>query len=166
MKKSFPILLTLLVLTIFGSMTFLLARKFNPSPSNLAAESEAQAVVEGFGKKLQAVSILAPSDQAAQAIRDNYAEYVSPALLAVWTADPGNAPGRATSSPWPDRIEISTMKMESATTFQVNGKVIEVTSNEVEHGGIAATRNITLTVEQVNGKWLITGLTEGDYNNP
>jgi hypothetical protein len=166
MKKALTVLVTLIALAILGTGTFLVIRKFTTAHGNPVAEIEIQTVVDEFGKKLQTVSVLAPTDQAAQAIQQNYAAYVVPDLLAQWMAAPGNAPGKVTSSPWPDRIEISRVTMKSSAKYLVTGRVIELTSNEVEHGGIAAARQITLTVEWMDGKWLITNVVLGTYSNP
>lgn len=113
-------------------------------------------LVEDFGKRLKNVSLLAPEDAVAKSIKDNYAAYVSPALLAHWQDDPQSAPGRVSSSPWPERIEIADTKKISDTKYQINGKIIEVTSVEMASGGYAAKRPVVLVAEKADNKWLIT----------
>lgn len=61
-------------------------------------------VVEDFGSKLQRVPLMAPEDEVAKSIKENYSDLVSPAEK--WINNPQNAPGRVVSSLWPDRIEI------------------------------------------------------------
>jgi hypothetical protein len=61
-------------------------------------------------------------------LRENYSQFVSPALLAQWQSDPENAPGRVTSSPWPERIEIIDTEKLADSKYQVKGDIIEVTS--------------------------------------
>lgn len=132
-----------------------------------AANSEKENVanvVEAFGKKLSMVSLLAPKDDVEQSIKENYSDYVSPQLMDAWIADPENAPGRLTSSPWPDRIEIANIEKLADDAYRVEGLVIEVTSVELENGGAAAVRPITLEVRKINEKWLIYACTLGPYD--
>jgi hypothetical protein len=125
-----------------------------PSVGDTAAETKVRAVVEGFGKKLQDVSLQAPD--AAQVMQEQYSEYISPALLDAWMNDVVNAPGRIVSSPWPDRIEISALEQTGADRYVVSGFIVEVTSVEVLNGEAAAKLPVQLTVERQQGQWLIT----------
>jgi len=123
-------------------------------------KTEIASVVTGFGQKLGQVSLLSPT--AADDIRSEYAGYVSPALLDQWAADPLQAPGRVTSSPWPDHIEITSIDKIAAEEYQVTGNIIEVTSVEVGTGGAAATIPVRITLhEDSQGHWLITDLKQG-----
>lgn len=124
-------------------------------------EPEVRRLVEDFGATLQEVSLLAPDS--AEQIRDKYADFVSEELLTAWTADPASAPGRLTSSPWPDRIEISAVERQGDGGYRVTGSVIEVTSVEAESGGVAAQYPVEVTVSQIDGAWRITGWTAGEY---
>ena len=119
-------------------------------------------VVENFGKQLQMVSLLAPTDILAASMQEYYSEYVSQALINEWIQDPLNAPGRLTSSPWPDRIEIDSIEKISETAYEVKGNIIEITSVEQESGGVAAKRPITLTVKLIDNCWLIDAVTLGE----
>jgi hypothetical protein len=125
------------------------------APAGAAAEAQARAVVEGFGASLQQVSLLAPD--AADQIRTQYAPYVAPDLLERWAADPQAAPGRLTSSPWPDHIEIAAL-IPQGDGYLVDAVVVEITS-----AGESGRYAVILTVEQVDGAWLITAYTQGDY---
>lgn len=143
------------------------------SQSDREDVDEAAAVrelVEGFGRQLQNVSLAAPEEQLRESIKEYYANYVSPELLQKWLANISEAPGRLTSSPWPDRIEVDALQRINRTTYRVNGRIIEITSVEAAQGGIAASRNIELTVEQFDdpstsrqGRWLITDIELGEY---
>jgi len=75
-------------------------------PLTAADSAAARDVVLRFGERLQRVSLLAPDSLARASIRSEYGGFVSPALLETWLEHPSGAPGRVTSSPWPDRIEI------------------------------------------------------------
>lgn len=136
------------------------------TPSSENQDSNLAAVIkltEDFGKKMKNVSLLAPEDIAAKSIQENYAGIVSPALLAQWRSDLQNAPGRLTSSPWPERIEIIGTEKLSDFKYQVKGEIIEVTSVELANGGYAAKRPITLAVEKLDNSWLITAVKLDDY---
>ncbi|MHB1395014.1 MAG: hypothetical protein ACYCYE_18550 [Clostridia bacterium] len=138
-------------------------QKGEPQQTGEFDEKAAASLVEGFGSKLQAVSLLAPKDILEKSMRENYGEFVSQALLAEWISNPINAPGRLTSSPWPDRIEVLTIEKLSEYVYEVKGEIIEITSTEKENGGIAAKRPITLIVKKINNNWLIDDVTLGAY---
>ena len=114
--------------------------------------------MEGFGKKLQNVSLLSPD--AAQQIQKQYAEFVSLALLEMWVNDLSVAPGRIVSSPWPDRIEIISLEWADANTYEISGHIVEVTSNEVVNGGEAGRVLVHIVVKRSNGGWWITEYSE------
>ena|ERR1044072_368763 len=131
-----------------------------PTPATPEESQQIRATVTEFGKKLQAVPLSADSDTAADAIQRNYAPYVSTALLAKWKNDPSAAPGRLTSSPWPDRIEISSVSKEGEEFYKVEGNVIEMTSEEVAHGGTAGSYPIVIELgkDHDSGAWVITAV--------
>jgi hypothetical protein len=125
---------------------------------NAAEEAEIRDLVENFGKRLQTVSLL--SSGAAQEMQKQYSEFVSPALLGMWMSDVSKAPGRIVSSPWPDRIEITTLAKEASDRYVITGFVVEVTSVEVANGGAAARIPVRLVVQKGQGGWLITEYSE------
>lgn len=110
--------------------------------------------VQGFGGVLKNVSLFSRS--AAKDIEETYKTFLSPELLALWKEDPSRAIGRFTSSPWPDRIEITGIRKSDSGSYEVTGNIIEITSIEEVQGGIAAKRPITLSLVKSDGKWLIT----------
>ena len=116
--------------------------------------SQVRAVVENFGKRLKNVALLAPD--AAQQIEDQYADFVTLDLLAVWMADRSHAPGRLTSSPWPDRIEITTVMEQEPQVYLVTGQVVELTSAELYSDKVAVAYPVELTLVYVDGHWLIS----------
>jgi hypothetical protein len=126
-------------------------------------ESEIKVLVESFGSKLKLVPLLAPQRMIKNSIQDNYSNYVDKQLLSKWISDPQKAPGRMTSSPWPDRIEVISIKMIFKNEYEVKGQIIELTSVEKANNGIFARRSITLTVAKVNNKWLINKTVLGAY---
>ena len=123
-------------------------------------EAAVAGLVESFGSKLQAVSLQAPNDLVNESIRENYSDFVSPELLAKWLSDPQNAPGRMRSSPWPDHIEVLSMKELPDFAYEVKGEIVEMTST-----GVAARRPVTLVVEKTVNSWLIGAVTIGAYDD-
>lgn len=117
-------------------------------------EAEIRDLVENFGKRLQNVSLQAPD--AAQEIQKQYSEFVTPALLEMWMNDVSKAPGRIVSSPWPDRIEITTLSKEGTDRYELTGFVVEITSLEVVNGEVATKIPVRMVVQKVQGSWLIT----------
>ena len=114
--------------------------------------------MENFGKRLQNVSLQAAD--AAQEIQKQYSEFVTPALLEMWMNDVSKAPGRIVSSPWPDRIEITTLSKESTDRYELTGFVVEITSLELVNGGAATKIPFRMVVQKVQGSWLITEYAE------
>jgi len=130
-----------------------------------SAENAVVSLVQNFGKKLQMVSLQAPKDAVAKSMKENYGEFVTPELLAKWQSDPLNAPGRLVSSPWPDRIEVLTVKKLSDDSYKVEGNIIEITSAELKSGGAAAKRPIILEVKKNDSRWLIGNVALGAYED-
>ena len=126
--------------------------------SDATEEAEIRDLVENFGKRLQNVSLLAPDS--AQEIQKQYSEFVTPALLEMWMKDVSKAPGRIVSSPWPDRIEITTLSKADTNTYEITGFVVEITSLEVVNGGAATKIPVRMVVQKVQGSWLITEYAE------
>lgn len=129
-----------------------------------AEESEIKNLVKEFGEKLQMVSLPAPKDIISKSIEENYGKFVSPELLKQWQANPEKAPGREVSSPWPDHINILSIDKISEALYEVNGEIIEVTSTEKRDMGVAAKRQIVLSVKKNEDKWLIDDVSLGNYN--
>ncbi len=73
--------------------------------------------------------------------------------------DLSSATGRVVSSPWPDRIEITSIVRE-ADRYVVVGFVVEVTSMDVVSGGAAAKNPVRIVLEKQEGRWLITEYAE------
>lgn len=112
-------------------------------------EGDVRTTIAQFGNQLNSVSLLSPA--VAEEIRRSYAPYVTPELLATWIQDPSTAPGRATSSPWPDHIEVDTVVKNEMGSYDVMGRIILKTSTE--DAGIIP---VSLTVANIDGSFLIT----------
>ena len=145
--------------TASNTATIPLAVSTTPTAGYADEEVEVKNLVENFGTKLQNVSLQAPD--AAQEIQKQYSEFVTPALLEMWTNDISKAPGRIVSSPWPDHIEINSLSKKSSDKYEINGFVVELTSLEVVNGGAAVKIPIHIIVQNDQGHWLITEYAEG-----
>jgi len=120
-------------------------------------------LVEDFGRKLRMVSLLAPEVIVREKIREHYAEYVSPAMPEAWRSDPGSAPGRWTSSPWPDRIEVRLVAKTADGAYRVKGDLVETAGDGGDAGGAAVIRrSVTLEARKIDGRWLIDAVELGD----
>lgn len=126
------------------------------------SNKQACAVVERFGERLQLISLQSPT--AEEDIRAHYSDVVSPTLLEQWALALPAAPGRMVSSPWPDRIEVTAIDQLTPGRFSVTGEIVEMTSWEVTHGGVANEIPISVVVEDVEGRCLITAYEEVSPN--
>lgn len=120
-------------------------------------------VVQNFGEQLKMVSLLAPEDILKETMNEYYGEYVSPELIEKWLKDLVAAPGKLTSSPWPGRIDVLSVEKIAENEYIVKGNIVEFTSVEMEEGGIAAKREITLNIKRIDDKFIINDAIMGDY---
>lgn len=86
--------------------------------------------VEEFGEQLRFVSLSGDASVTASAIRTYYRGYVSSELISRWEKDPLLAPGRLTSSPYPERIEVINIQEVVPQKYLVSGNVVEATFGE------------------------------------
>lgn len=128
-----------------------------------AEKIEVVKFVEEFGEQLKMVSLLAPEDLLKEYMNEYYKDFVSKELIEKWLIDPVAAPGKLTSSPWPECIDVLSVEKIEDNKYRVTGSIIELTSVEVEHGGIAATREITLEVNKKGDNWVIVDVKLGEY---
>lgn len=161
-KKFFFIIIIVLILLYAFFRISSVDKVFNDNDD--ASEKESiEKLVDSFGSNLKNVSLLAPRENLINSIEENYSEFVSDELLQQWKNDPRSAPGRVSSSPWPERIEITDFEKLSDEEYNVTGRVVELTSQEVAHGGIAAVRPVKISVKKIGDKWLINSITVGKY---
>jgi hypothetical protein len=98
------------------------------------------------------VSLLAPN--APETLAKVYKPYVTAQLISKWKPNLSIAPGRKTSSPWPDHFVVNNIQ-PSGTGYSVQAAVVLMTSNEVEHGGNAGTKQIEMILTKQKGTWKI-----------
>jgi hypothetical protein len=154
MSKKFLLILTVVfvALVIGGYFYWQQIKAVNEQIQKEADQNAVKTVVENFGLALKNVSLLSPT--VSEDIEKNYKNFISPVLLAQWKQDPVKAIGRLTSSPWPDRIEISEIKQFGSGAYDVSGKIIEATSDQ----NITGSQQVEIGVAKFENKWLITGI--------
>jgi beta-lactamase regulating signal transducer with metallopeptidase domain len=130
----------------------------DPAVSDDADKEAVIQLVEQFGNKLRFVSLTASKNEVSKLMHEHYGEYVTQELIDSWLEDQENAPGRLTSNPYPERIDISSVEKTSEDEYTVNGRIMEVAFNN-----IAATRPILLKVTRTGERWLIRHAELGPY---
>jgi hypothetical protein len=124
--------------------------------SSFSDVSQVRMTVSSFGDQLQKMPLIADQDLIDKGMDIYYGVYIHQDLLAKWKADPLHAPGRLTSSPWPDRIEVTNTTKTSADTYTVDANIIEVANG---NGGteVVSTIPVTFTLTRGPDGWQITG---------
>lgn len=157
MARTSGFIIVIMVAALFGAWYAVRQAPWEAEPAGGSEEREVRQVIADFGKKLNMVSLAAPKEIAARSIREQYAPFISPELLAAWEADPEKAPGRLTSNPYPDRIDIVLVEKEG-DAYVVQGKVIEVTSSEPAK--TAFEYRVAIKLRKQGDRWVITGFTK------
>lgn len=161
-------LVVLVALGVYGYTTYK-PENFPQSPSgSVSSDANDSAIrmrIEQFGSLMRNISLLSP-DAAAQ-IQAQYAMYAAPELVGQWVANPLEAPGRKTSSPWPDHINIVSVVPKASgaafQSYQVEANVIEVASAQ---GGTApaGVYPVSIGVAKRDGQWMIISWQPGAYS--
>ncbi|HEY1041448.1 MAG TPA: hypothetical protein VGE63_01850 [Candidatus Paceibacterota bacterium] len=155
MKKKLIYLVVAVVL--LGLVTVLdrsLSHKVAQTTEQADATMEITKLVAEFGNHLKNVPTTANPALIPPLVDQEYRPYITDALYDRWMNDPMSVPGRATSSPWPDRMEVKDIK-PAGDHYEVVADVVEVTSVEAANGGAAVRSTVYLTVVQVDGVWKI-----------
>ncbi len=165
--------ITLVIIVIIGLLVWYAWAGSDGVPGNATTTSATstvetaavQDIVEEFGTHLKNVSLSASADQVADAIESEYARFVSADLLNTWAEDPSSAPGRETSSPWPERIDVDRVDKTNDTRYAVHGRVIYITSADMTGSGASAgEQDVIVTVDkQSDGSWKITQYSAGTF---
>ena len=147
-----------IVLAVIGLGAF---AYFAPSLDTAKDKADVSELVTNFGSKLKNVPLSGEGSLAQQAIQENYSPYVTPELLQSWLQKPSSAPGRLTSSPWPDRIEVQNVTPQGAG-YIVNGTIDLLTSVEAasSSGATAGTIPVVVQVIKNGGAWQIAAYQE------
>ncbi|HWB33990.1 MAG TPA: hypothetical protein VG753_01560 [Candidatus Paceibacterota bacterium] len=152
-------IIIIIIIAIFGAWWLFWGPGAAPATTstanNAADEAAVQQTVTSFGSQLQMVSLMASTSIAADAIGQYYGAYVDPTLLQSWEANPSSAPGRETSSPWPDHIDITSVVNNPDGSYTVQGSVAEV-ANGAQGTTTVDSYPVSLTLTNNGGVWLIT----------
>lgn len=161
------------VFVLIGVVAVIFVKYFHSTPAPTGTDTEVlepgktrgevRDQVVAFGNQLKNVSLVAPS--AASDIEQQYSPYVSRSLLSTWTSHPNSAPGRQTSSPWPDHIDIIDIERSLANQYDVRGMLVYKTSEDLANGD-AGSENLALTVISEEGVWKIDSYTMIRENEP
>ena len=132
--------------------------QYQKAHSSSSDTAQVRIIVAGLGDNLVKVPLIAPSNVVDFAMDQYYAQYVRPDLLSAWKNDPMSAPGRLTSSPWPDSIEVTGITKRDTDTYVVNASIIEVA-----HGASGTTTEtvskdpVSFTLSRGPDGWQISG---------
>jgi hypothetical protein len=153
MWKRYVVVLLTFIVASTGAYAYYTYTRAHSSTSDSA---QVRITVTGLGDNLRQVPLIAPPDIVAFAMDRYYALYVNPDLLAKWKADPLNAPGRLTSSPAPDRIDITGVTKNGDGTYTVEAGIVETASGA---NGPEVTDTIPVEFMLTKGPdgWQITG---------
>jgi hypothetical protein len=147
---------TLAMLVLFGGLLYALS-VFPPATINQDRVA-VRAFAQDFGTRFKNVSLLATD--AKEQIAREYAAYASPELIIAWQKNITAAPGRLTSSPWPDHLDVTAVNPAGERTYRVEGNVIELTSAS---SGPAASYLVSFVVRKSGTGWLVTEYQRGSY---
>lgn len=115
-------------------------------------------LAEKFGAHLERVSLLAPPDLLAGLLRREYGPFVTADLLGRWIADPRHAPGREVSSPWPDRVEVTSVQQAGEDACRLEADVVYATSADSAAGAGASSPRERVVIELLyDAGWRISG---------
>jgi hypothetical protein len=163
MKKNTSTLIIIVIIIVIAAIIFVGNRSKTEAPAESVPdttvanieEQQVRDAVNVFAAHLQNVSLTASADVLTTTIQKEYGPFVTPELLTHWIADPTSAPGRLTSSPWPDHIDITSVQ-KVGSDYQVAGEVVLMTSNEVAHGGDAGRIPVQMTMTAIDGQWYVS----------
>ena len=154
------IVVGMVVLLVISVGMYFLFKPSTTSPPNEADINAIYRVVGEFGARLKDVGLIAPDQDVITAMDFNLKQLITDRLYQAFVQDTSRIPGRAaSSSPWPEGIEIDSVQKLDNTSYTVNGKIIMMTSLQAAEGRNAGEKPITLTLKKVNGTWLVDDVT-------
>ncbi len=144
-REYFLLVIGLILLITTGAGLYYVQR----APNHARDMAQVSTLVGTFGAYEKNISLLRDTESLKTDIQAGYGPYVTSALLRQWQADPKNAPGRLTSSPWPERIEIDSITPQGAG-YVVTGRIIMMSST-----GENTQMPVVLLVLRENNQWKI-----------
>ena len=160
-RRVLPILIVVVTLLAACDRTDAAAEAGSARAADTAATLDPQRAVRRlvtlFGSRMQTVSLLAPDSIAASRLQEAYGTLVTPDLLSDWMASPAAAPGRRVSSPWPDRIEVTSVTLSGADEYLVTGALVYESSASGQSVAHAPSQPVRLHVRRNgDGGWRIS----------
>ncbi|RIE08098.1 hypothetical protein SMC3_06830 [Candidatus Cryosericum hinesii] len=154
------IVVGMVVLLVISVGMYFLFKPSTTSPPNEADINAIYRVVGEFGARLKDVGLIAPDQDVITAMDFNLKQLITDRLYQAFVQDTSRIPGRAaSSSPWPEGIEIVSVQRLDNGSYAVVGNQIMMDSDALAHGGNAGETPITLTLKKVNGTWLVDDVT-------
>ena len=154
------IVVGMVVLLVISVGMYFLFKPSTTSPPNEADINAIYRVVGEFGARLKDVGLIAPDQDVITAMDFNLKQLITDRLYQAFVQDTSRIPGRAaSSSPWPEGIEIVSVQRLNNGSYAVVGNQIMMDSDALAHGGNAGEKPITLTLKKVNGTWLVDDVT-------
>ena len=154
-REYFLLVAGLILLIITGAAVYYIQR----APNRSRDVAQITTLVTNFGGYEKSISLQADIELLKSDIQQNYGTFVTDTLLQQWRADPTHAPGRLTSSPWPDHIEIDSITPQGAG-YTVSGRIIMMSST-----GKTGEVPVVLIVLQEDGEWRIAAYQEQIVSN-
>ncbi|MHC1679329.1 MAG: hypothetical protein AB9886_02255 [Candidatus Cryosericum sp.] len=148
----------LLVMSVGAYLLFRPSTTTRPSAADINAIYQ---VVGEFGARLKDVDITASDQDMMTAVDFNLKRLITDRLYQAFAQDKSRIPGEYVSSPWPERIEITSVQMLDSGSYTVHGNQVVMTDDTVARGGDAGKTPITFTLKKVNGIWLIDDVVGG-----
>lgn len=163
MKNGLKIFVAIAVLFLAAAVAagaYFFQKSTDQENAKAADEAAVRSLMESFGQRLKNVSLL--SMTASDDIEQNYKGFASGDLINRWKTEPFSAPGRETSSPWPDSIVVQEIHQQNQNAYEVSGKIINMTSS-----GEAPSRSFQALVLRIgeDKTWLISNFVLGAYSN-
>jgi hypothetical protein len=165
MNKYLSLAITMVILTLAALSLRVMQYYTEASIPVLTEDQKITNFVEEFGSKIKNVSLLASN--APNQMKKQYGPYVTSDLLRAWQAKPTDAPGRETSSPWPESLNVVSITPVNRVgdTFDVEGNVLLGVNGEkgIEPVGVYS---VSLFVEKKKNApgYIITSYTRGAYS--
>lgn len=149
MSKKITIII-ILALALLSAWALWDKPKEEPVPiPTISDEEQVRNVVTEFGAHLKNVPLASGPNILRTTIEKEYSDHLTPLLLLRFLDDPAHAPGRPTSSPWPENIEIKSVQ-KIGDYYEVEGQVVWMTST-----GEADRTPVFITVANIDGTWLV-----------
>lgn len=117
-----------------------------------------------FGSQMKQITLQGPDSALSRSYRTHYGTIVANSLIIEWVKDRTRAPGRHTSSPWPERVEILNLARKSPRAFLVDAEIVERTSADA--AGDAGRIPIRLAVWKAARQWRINGYDQAERRSP